>query len=48
MKDTLAMVLTMAKLVAFFSLVWPQVAPTQPRMMLLTAYVPIEKTTMAK
>jgi hypothetical protein len=32
----------------FFSLVWPQVEPTHPRMRELTAYVPIQNTTMAK
>lgn len=37
MKLALAQVLTMANAEAFFSLVWPQVAPTQPRMMELTA-----------
>lgn len=48
MNDTLAHVLTIANEEAFFSFVCPHVAPTQPRMMLLTAYVPIEKTTIAK
>lgn len=36
-KLTFAIVFTMAKLLAFFSFVWPHVLLTQPRMMLLTA-----------
>lgn len=47
MKDATAMQLTMASEHAFFSFVWEQVAETQPRMMLLTAYVPMEKTHIA-
>jgi hypothetical protein len=47
-KLTLAQVLTMARLLAFFSLVCPQVAPTQPKTMELTQYVPTENTIMAK
>jgi hypothetical protein len=35
--EAFAMVFTIAKAAAFFSFVWPQVFPTQPRMMLLTA-----------
>lgn len=46
--ETLAIVLTIAKLLAFFSFVCPHVLLTQPRMMLLTAYVPMENMTMAK
>ena len=48
MNEALAMVLTIARLHAFFSFVWPHVEPTQPKIILLTAYVPIAKTTIAK
>jgi hypothetical protein len=48
MNEIFAMVLTIAREHAFFSFVCPQVADTQPRMMELTAYVPMAKTTMAK
>ena len=41
MKEAFAIVLTIARDDAFFSLVWPQVAETQPRIILLTQYVPI-------
>jgi hypothetical protein len=37
MNDATAIQLTMAREHAFFSLVWEQVAETQPRIMLLTA-----------
>ena len=47
MNDATAKQLTIAREHAFFSLVWEHVAETQPRMMLLTAYVPMEKTIMA-
>ena len=48
MKLALAIVLTIAKALAFFSFVCPQVLLTQPRMILLTAYVPTAKTHMEK
>merc|ERR1712230_71894 len=48
MNEALAMVFTIANEHAFRSLVCPQVAETQPRMMELTAYVPMAKTTIAK
>jgi hypothetical protein len=48
MKDAFAIVFTMASEEAFFSFVCPQVAVTQPRIMLLTAYVPMAKTHIAK
>lgn len=48
MKEALAMVFTIANEHALRSLVCPQVAETQPRMIELTAYVPIAKTTIAK
>lgn len=48
MKLTLATELTMLYAEAFFSCVCPQVLPTQPRIMLFTAYVPIVKTNIAK
>ena len=38
----------MLRATAFFSLVWPRVDAAQPRMILLTQYVPIEKRHMAK
>jgi hypothetical protein len=47
MKDATARQLTIASEQAFFSFVCEHVAETQPRMMLLTAYVPMEKTIMA-
>merc|ERR1739841_268942 len=48
MNEALAMVFTIANEHAFRSLVCPQVAETQPRMIELTAYVPMAKTTIAK
>ena len=46
--EAFAIVLTMARLHAFFSFVWPHVLETHPRMMLFTAYVPMANTHMAK
>jgi hypothetical protein len=47
MKDATARQFTIASEQAFFSRVWEQVAETQPRIILFTAYVPIENTIMA-
>ena len=48
MNEMLAIVFTIASEHAFFSFVCPHVLDTQPRIILLTAYVPMAKTTMAK
>lgn len=48
MKLALAIVFTIANELAFFSFVCPQVLLTHPRIILLTAYVPIANTHMAK
>lgn len=47
MNEATARQLTMAREQAFFSLVWEQVAATQAKIMLLTAYVPMQNTHMA-
>ena len=46
-KDAFANMLTMESDAAFFSCVWPQVADTQPRMILLAPYAPIAKRKQA-
>lgn len=48
MNEALAIVLTIASELAFFSFVCPHVLDTQPRMMEFTAYVPIANTHIAK
>ena len=48
MKLAFAIVFTIARELAFFSFVCPHVLATQPRIIELTAYVPILNTTMAK
>ena len=48
MNEAFITVVTIEMAAAFFSVLWPQVEPTQPKINELTAYVPIVKTTMAK
>lgn len=48
MGEIAATVLTIARDIAFFSFVCPQVLETQPSMTLLHAYTPVAKVHMAK